>query len=282
MNIPTIGGARGIFDIFVPGMFLLVNLGVVVYLLPFVDDETKRLIADGASNPAVAVIVGVAFGYLIGVILRLLRPAGPDRLSAAWVGRRYRRVRRDAEGSEKGHKGKKYRLPLWASEQFPYVGHLGIVCRQYIRSAEVLDFYEKTWAPSKRRGPNREFFNFCKAIIVSQDEGSAGEIYAAEALVRYMSGMFYALVVACFLFLVALVVRWIMIGQVTVGLIIMLCTYLVAIGVILRRFRFVRIKEAETVFAASFKNRSIFEEITTPVHTEEGAMKHDQNPTPRG
>jgi hypothetical protein len=268
MNIPTIGGARGIFDILVPGMFLLINLGVVVCLLPFVDDETKRLIANCADNPAVAVIVSVVFGYLIGVILRLLRPSGPDRLSAAWVGRGHRRVQRNGGESEKGHKRKKYRLPLWASEQFPYIGYLGIVCRRRIRSAEVLGFYERTWAPSKRRGPNREFFNFCKTMIVSQDKKAAGEIRAAEALVRYMSGMFYALVVACFLLLVALIVRWITIGQVTVGLIIMLCTYLVAIGVILRRFRFVRTKEVETVFAASFKNRSIFEEITIPVHTE--------------
>lgn len=34
MNIPTIGGAQGIFEIFVPGMFLLLNLAVVVYLFP--------------------------------------------------------------------------------------------------------------------------------------------------------------------------------------------------------------------------------------------------------
>jgi hypothetical protein len=34
---------------------------------------------------------------------------------------------------------------------------------------------------------------------------------------------------------------------------------------ILRSFRFIRIKEAQTVFAASFKNRSIFENVAAPV-----------------
>lgn len=31
MNIPTIGGPRGIFEVFVPGMFLLLNTSAAVY-----------------------------------------------------------------------------------------------------------------------------------------------------------------------------------------------------------------------------------------------------------
>lgn len=100
-------------------------------------------------------------------------------------------------------------------------------------------------------------------MISSEDEQSASEIYAAEALVRYMSGMFYALVLAFLLILVTVIFRYIVFGQAAVGLIIMLCAYLFAIGAILSRFRFMRTKEVETVFAASFKNRSVFEEETT-------------------
>ncbi|GAI26286.1 unnamed protein product, partial [marine sediment metagenome] len=51
MNIPTIGGARGIFEIFVPGVFLLLNLAVAVFLLPFIDEDTKNFFLDYASNP---------------------------------------------------------------------------------------------------------------------------------------------------------------------------------------------------------------------------------------
>lgn len=259
MVIPTVGGARGIFEILVPGMFLLVNLGMVVHLLPFVDDETRGLIAACVSEPVVAVVIGVVFGYLIGLLLRLLQPAGPDRLSAAWLRRRYRRARKQG--------GK---IPLYVSEGFPYIGYLGGMCRRRIRSSEVLGFYRKTWAPRRRRGRrNIEFFNFCKAMILSEDERSASEIYAAEALVRYMSGMFYALVAAFCMILITFVVRWVAVGEPMAGLIIMLCTYLLAIGMILRRFRFIRIKEAQTVFAASFKNRSIFEEVAAPIGEDE-------------
>ena len=49
MNIPTIGGARGIFEFFVPGVFLLLNLGFATYIFPFTDAETKNGIAAAVS-----------------------------------------------------------------------------------------------------------------------------------------------------------------------------------------------------------------------------------------
>ena len=244
MIIPTIGGARGIFEILVPGVFLLVNLGMVVHLLPFVDDETTGLIAACVSDPVGAVVIGVVFGYLLGVILRLFRPFVPDRLSAAWL-RRFHRQARKRDG----------KVALWASEDFPYLGLMGTVHGRFL-PPETLDFYEKTWARKKHE---EQFLNFCK-IMVSCEDGRAGsEIYAAEALVRYLAGMFYALILAFLLILVTVVLRYIAFRQVMVGLIIMLCAYLFAIGAIISRFRFVRIREVETVFAASFKNRHLFE-----------------------
>lgn len=50
MNIPAIGVVRGLFDVFVPGTFLLLNLILVVYLLPFDDQDTKRFIETIASD----------------------------------------------------------------------------------------------------------------------------------------------------------------------------------------------------------------------------------------
>ena len=248
MNIPTIGGARGIFEILVPGVFLLVNLGIVVHLLPFVDDETRELIATCVSNPMVGIVIGVAFGYLLGVILRLFRPSVPDRLSAAWL-RRFDRRAQKGDG----------RVALWASEDFPYLGLMERVQGRFLQ-AETLDFYNKTWARTEHGG---EFFNFCKTLISCEDKKAGSEIYAAEALVRYLSGMFYALSLAFLLILATIVLRYVIFGQAIVGLIIVLCVYLSAIGAVMARFRFVRIREMETVFAASFKNRRLFEEKDT-------------------
>jgi len=244
MIIPTIGGARGIFEILVPGVFLLVNLGMVVHLLPFIDDETTGLITACVSDPVVAVVIGVVFGYLLGVILRLFRPSVPDRLSAAWL-RRFDRRARKGDG----------KVALWASEDFPYLGLMGEVQGRFL-PPETLDFYEKTWARKKHEG---QFFNFCKTMISCEDKKAGIEIYAAEALVRYSSGMFYALILAFLLILITVVLRYIAFRQAMAGLIIMLCAYLFAIGAIISRFRFGRIREVETVFAASFKNRHLFE-----------------------
>jgi hypothetical protein len=256
MNVPTIGGAKGIFEIFVPGIFLLLNLGAVMYWLPFTDDRTRRLLVGAATNPTVAIVVSVCFGYLIGVLLRLLRTDLPDRLAGAWV-RRFERHVRTEDG----------KFHLWAIEKFPYIGWMEEVCKQYL-SPEATTFYNKTWANRKRSEQNKQFFNFVKVIVGSNDERSANEMYAAESLTRYMTGMFYALSMAFFLILGTVIIAYVFSGQVLVGLIIVLCAYLFAIVEIVARFRFMRIKEVEIVFAASFKNKAIFEE--PPAKSETG------------
>ena len=68
MTIPTIGGARGIFEIFIPGVFLFLNLTAVVYLFPFIDEDTKNYLLSCSSNPFLSLIIIICFGYLIGVI----------------------------------------------------------------------------------------------------------------------------------------------------------------------------------------------------------------------
>jgi hypothetical protein len=244
MSIPTIGGARGIFEIFIPGMFLLLNLAAVAYLFPFIDGETKRLIGACASSPVLAVVVAVAFGYLLGVILRLFRPAVPDRLSAVWIARFYPHRWKDDS-----------KLALWTSEDFPYIGLMREVYRELLPPG-TQEFYDKTWGEVKN---TREFFNFSKIIVSCEDKEAGDEIYAAEALSRYLFGMFYALALSFLAILVTVVLHYIVFGEAMVGLIAMLCAYLFAIGAILSRFRFVRVKEVETVFAASFKNRNLFE-----------------------
>jgi len=249
MNIPTIGGARGIFEIFVPGVFLLVNLGIVSYLFPFVDDQTREFIATCAADPVLVLIIAISFGYLTGVLLRLFRIDLPDMLSSGWLKRCHRRAR----------KGKS-KSTLWAYEEFPYILWIGEVCRLYL-PAEALDFYNETWAPRARDGENKEFFDFCKVLITSEDRESANEIYAAEALTRYISGMFHALNFSFLLILATVILRYVFLGQVMIGLVIILCAYLLAIVEIVTHFRFIRLREVQTVFSASFKHRASFEEV---------------------
>jgi len=249
MNIPTIGGARGIFEVFVPGLFLILNVGLVVYLLPWVDNETKDFILASASNPVLLLVIGVGFGYLTGVLLRMLRTDLPERWATWWL-QTFDRGARQENGEYK----------LYACDRFPYIDWLGEECQEYLPS-EAQEFYENAWANYKRPGrQNKQFFNFCKIMINSNDERAANEIQAAESLSRYVGYMFHALAIAFPLMFFAVVSRYIVFRQITAGPLIVLIAYCWAMTGILRRFRFIRFKEVETVFAASFANRSIFEE----------------------
>lgn len=248
MNIPTIGGARGIFEFFVPGVFLLLNFAFATYISPYTDAETKTGFAAAFSSPALALIIGVSFGYLIGVVLRLFQTDLPDRLSAVWLRTFDRRARQEDR-----------KFKLWATEQFPYFGWIEQLCKLYL-PVEALDFYQKTWGQRKQGMQNKQFITFVKTMINSDDQRAAEEMYAAESLCRYIAGMFYALCFACLSLLIPVVVSYLVSGQVLISLIIVLGIYLFMIVEILAHYRFIRIKEVEIVFAASYKNRALFEE----------------------
>jgi hypothetical protein len=255
MNIPTIGGTRGIFEIFVPGVFLLLNIGAVLFSIPTLDDHTRNMVASLASNSVLDIIVSICFGYLIGILLRLLKMDVLDNLSAKWLKTFDEKVRVRTEDG-----GKAYRLSV--TEGFPYLGWIGEVAAGYL-PPDALHFYNKIWAKRKRdSNQNKQFFNFCKLVVSCQDKNASDEIYAVEALTRYIAGMFYALLLASILIVVTIVMHVLM-GEWVIGFFLLLGAYLLAILIIVQRFRKIRIKEVETIFAASYKNRELFEEKKT-------------------
>jgi hypothetical protein len=246
MNVPTIGGARGIFEIFVPGVFLLLNMGYFAYSLPSVDQNTKNVIVSTAANPTSALIVVVSFGYLVGILLRLLRTDLLDRVSSGlnrllkpnWL----LRVLKSKDDR------------VWATDKFPYIAWVGRSCVAYL-PPEAKAFHEKVWEP--RAIPdrqNKQFFNFVKTVVVCNDPRAATEIYAAEAMSRYVACMFFAL-----LFAFGLLLGLRLSGQVQLASDLVLITYGIALAVIVKEFRSTRIKEVEAVFATSFRNRVLFE-----------------------
>ena len=253
MNIPTIGGTRGIFEIFVPGMFLLLNIGITVYSFPFLDDHTRNLMASLAMNSILDLVVAVCFGYLIGVLLRLIKTDSLDKFSAWWL-----RVF-DTKVKDKIVNGKQtYRLN--ATESFPYIGWIGQVAKGYL-PPEALHFYDKIWVQRQRpSNQNKQFFNFCKLVVSCDDEKAANEIYAAEALTRYIASMYYALLMASVLIIGTIILYVVFWNQWLVGMFVLLAAYLCAIIIIVQRFRKMRIREVEVVFAASYKNRDLFDE----------------------
>jgi hypothetical protein len=249
-KVPSIGGGRGVFEIFVPGLFLLLNMWAALYLLPATDESTRRYLQTLVSRPALGVLVIIPFGYLAGVVLRLFRTDLPDRHSA-WFQRVFRT------------RGTKSETTLWAHEPFPYPGWLSYLVRERFPE-DAGRFFSFLWqthlhASDPQEGRKRkQFVNFCKVVVCSADPAAAAEVYSAESFSRYISGMYYALCLALLMLATSAVMRSFAGVPVGLGLVVLLASYAVGILAILANFRFIRIKEIETIFAATYKNREFF------------------------
>jgi len=242
-GVPSVGGTRGIFEIFVPGAFLFLNMIGVGYVwmkaqnIPL-DDSVGKL----AAQPVLALTTLICFGYLLGIVLRLLKTRWPDKLSGyfLWLSNHLPFSIFEKERAKD------------FLEEFPYFGYIASVAGDDLGD-DAKAFYEHFWKPRSTPGNNpsyhnRQFFNYCKAVINALDSASAAEIYAAEALSRYVASMFYALVISfCLVLFVAVATPW-------RGIMIFPCTYFLAIVVILRNLRLLRDKEVEIVFAAARLN----------------------------
>jgi hypothetical protein len=249
-KVPAIGGARGVFEIFIPGLFLLLNLWATLYLLPFTDEITKRYLQMLISRPSLGAVVIIPFGYLTGVILRLFRTDLPDRHSGL-----FQRLFRG--------RSLKNEQALWVHETFPYPGWLAyLVEHRFPKEAKaffsqlcsVSPESHETDDPRKRK----QFINFCKVVVSSADLAAAIEIYSAESLCRYISGMYYALCFSLLMLITVAVSRLYISLPVGLGIISLVVSYVIGIVAILANFRFIRIKEVETIFAAIYKNRELF------------------------
>jgi hypothetical protein len=251
-EVPTIGGARGVFEIFVPGVFLLVNIVGAIYLFPWMSPEIIGSLNRLAANTAAAIVITVCFGYLCGVILRVQRADLADSVSAWWNRHFNPRAKRPQGGDET--------YWSWATDDLPFIRWIGEMSDIYLPS-EVQQYYSKEW---RRRLPNakitnmnKQFFNLCK-IAISEDRNLAAEVYTAEALTRYVACMFYALLVASVLAAGTAVLNlaYAFVAKAsfaaTIGAGVACTVYLLAAWLIIKNLRFVRIKEVETLFYACY------------------------------
>jgi hypothetical protein len=190
----------------------------------------------------------LCFGYLLGVVLRLFRTDKLDSWSGifnSWFKPRWK------EG------------PPYIKDPFFYNRWMIAKCERYDDSLK--QFYDTYWKcrdREKEENPevaNTSFFNLCKSIIIKINPISASEIYAAEAICRFIAGSFYALVFSLMLSLVNAIFVYInfSFGTTLLPLFIVL-VYSLLIIIILLQFRFMRFKEVDTVFFACFTNREEF------------------------
>lgn len=181
MEIPNIGKPGSTLAILIPGTFLLFNILIFIYFFIWVDNESisgiiGNLKEGGVALEFVILLFLACFGYLLGAILRLARCDITDKISGY--------VRAQASGKS-----------AVLSQKFPYKRFLRSQCkREY---PELKELYQRTWGVIEWNGRKiirgKSFFNLCKIALLSIDANLAAECYAAEALNRYLSSMFYGL-----------------------------------------------------------------------------------------
>jgi hypothetical protein len=254
MEVPTIGARKGIFEIFMPGVFLFVNVAANIYLFVKIVSPQRlekiydifRLYFKDGFGPAIIgstilLVVIIVYAYLCGILLRLFPIRHVDKLSRWW-------------------------LLLWESNEnkwgpigiFPYKDTLEKVTSEKLITG-LFDFFNKSWKYSVN---GLEYFNYCKNAVImnlKNNNETAIEIYALEAMTRYMADMLYALFISMTLMIgnTALIILSLLQEQrpfenTLFWMIIIFPIYLILILSLLYRFRSMRLNEVWAVFEASY------------------------------
>lgn len=163
------------------------------------------------------------------------------------------------------------RFKPWAVEDFPYIEWIGLTHTSRHKTDSVHKFYEEVWETvtgknetgselEAERWREKTFLNHCKTLINSLDDRAAQEIYSAEALVRYLTGMFYALIIALVLMAIGIASQLVLApsDKNWWPFLILLGAYLLMLLAIIRHYRIMRIKEVEIVFSATYRHRELF------------------------
>jgi mannose-6-phosphate isomerase-like protein (cupin superfamily) len=250
MNTPT-SSIRGFFEILMPGVFLVLNAVVTLYVLtsvlaPKIVSQLNAALLH-CSSPALAASLLIAVSYPVGVVLRLLKNAKIDGRSAAYI-----RLMHPGE-----------REAFYVKDEFFFNNWMKEKVKERLPS-DAAFFYQKYWA-DKDTGSgtkNTTFFNFCKTIVAKNDPQSGIEIYGAEALSRFLAGSYYALQASVLLMLANAICAFTCLSPRYALLpLIIIIGYLYLLHVILSQYRLLRCKEVDIVFNACFANREHFDRL---------------------
>lgn len=241
-NIPSIRQSSGVFEIFVPGVFLLVNYLAAIFIAVY--PELQKIPPPApAETIAFGLILFTCLGYLFGMALRLLKTSRPDRLSG-WLNLLRCKILRKQP-------------PLWVIEPYPYIGWSSIKIQKDL-PPQVHQFYLEFWKDRKTVSENTRFINYCKNLLNVKDNPITVEIAAAEATLRFLSGMFYSLIISII----------VLIGVITTTnsgascrqyiIFIVILPYLICLYIITSNFRLFRLKEVDIIFDATYQNKDLF------------------------
>jgi hypothetical protein len=292
-------GKRDIFGILLPGALLvLVSAYVLFGALVVLQLPVKSLL----EHEVLLAVILFVVSYLVGSILRLYAADDVDnrssrRFSKAWEKKYRTRIKNgrmsesDFEELKKNFRECKAKLArgddvsdipdgfdkwLWQVDSFPYRASMNRIWQVQGR-CEELDFFRtryKTSMWSESRAFVKNFFNYCKLVIIKSGGGMADEINMAEGLTRFFAGTFAALRLSVSVLCIGLVFQLLLVAMLILvprwGITLpfpaqwtvqgFYSTFTLALIFVLRwicrlivkRFRVIRMKEAEVVYYAFY------------------------------
>ena len=267
-SLSAFGEVRGFFEIFLPGVFLLLHVAVLVYCTAPVNSPPADFVKWISGNLAAAAsIIGLPAGYVLGLALRLGRTNFADWVSG-WLVRAVpsgRKLITDAEdwwGKDQMN-GEFILDKRIRREAIPYPG---LMMARLARELppEARTFYESRWINERGGGTTRVVriglfrFNFFKTLVASLDNRDGKEMLAAEMMVRHAAHICYAL----FFSALALSLSAVSAVEGLRSLLLWICggELFLLLG-LLMNLRLLRIGEVELVFACCFRNRVKLERL---------------------
>jgi small-conductance mechanosensitive channel len=232
-------GVVTFFGILIPGAYL----ATILILATACSFELRGIFGHAeifsylSANFLPSTTILLFFSYLLGVLVRLFSPNAVDRASTYYL--RLRRGKRKPSATS------------WIEEKFPYKESIAKRCRED-GMGEVLACIESINISYARPG-NNTFFNYCKLFIEGNSVALSRHIRQAEAMIRFLSGTFFALVLSLLIGLYFFLLFWIsrdmLLRDVYLGISLVSLVFLVAI---LERFKHQRRREVWFLWSATY------------------------------
>jgi hypothetical protein len=238
---------HGLFEILLPGSFLLVN--IIAFLCIAAGVTVPAQMLPGAEHWGfVEAVPMLGAAYILGMVLRMCRTEIPDRVSALFIAHIWPRI-----GADDVFVKDVFFYGNWMKER--YLPRLPEAATTFF-----VQFWQPHYLPPERgrSNMNSQFFNFVKTMIQKLDPGMAEQLRNAEAVNRFIGGSFWALAASAVLMAAATVCLYFQRSAVPWAPRLALGTtlaYTLLLGGIARHFRYLRSKEACWVFEASFALR---------------------------
>lgn len=190
----------------------------------------EHMVTFVSQNTGLFAGVFLFVAYLLGVLVRLFAPEYVDGLSTLYLAY-FLQDKRE-----------------WVTDEFPYEKTLTSRLREsgMGKIAAMMSKLNSTYGEAR----NKEFFNYCKWFIDANDPALSRQVQDAEALVRFLSGTTFALLIAVPLALSLLITFAVYGAAVNSALYGVLLTIdIICLAMILRRFKHQRRREVLMVWS---------------------------------